>query len=169
MTTKRQQAQTLWKKLHSHFVNAENVIREIIDTRAWEPLGYKTFAEAWKATMSDLTLAVEIRPHVVYQMLGEGWSSDEIAEAIRGIGPDGVEQLDRQRQNNVPADYAVVNRHYRRKPSPADTLHINVGHTMLEEYRRIAATHDTTVEDIAKDAVAERFKQLVKKPGRKVS
>lgn len=165
MKLTKRQATALWAKLHQHFVNAEEVVREIIDTRAWEELGYKTFAEAWKATMSDITLAVEIRPHVVYQMLGEGWSAADIAEAVKGVSSEGVESLERQRDNGVPVDYAIVNRHVRRKPSPSETLHITVGYAMLQEYRRIAAKYEMSAEEIAREAVAERFAQLVKKAG----
>lgn len=164
MTAKmtKRQATALWGKLREHFVNAEDVIREIVDTRAWEPLGYKTFAEAWKATLSDVTLGVEIRPHVVYQMLGEGWSAEEVATAVRGLSPDGVESLERQRSNGVPADKAIVRRHLRKRPGPVGVMRLNFGPTMLREFRRIAAEIGTTAEEIAAEAVNARFREIVK-------
>ena len=57
------QANSMWDGLRGHFTNAADAIREIIEARAWEPLGYTSFAQAWKSEMCDVTLAREIRAH----------------------------------------------------------------------------------------------------------
>lgn len=169
MELTRKQALALWGKLRQHFIDAADVMAEIIEQRAWEPLGYSTFAEAYAARMADVTLAAEVRPHVVYQLLTEGLDPLDVAGLVNGIGPNGATALDRQRKNGVPADFAVVNEHLRRKPSPPDTVHVKVGKAILAEYRRIAETLDLSVEEIAKDAIAERFASLVATPKRKAS
>lgn len=157
------QALALWKQLSQHFVNAAKVIEEIIENRAWEPLGYSTFAEAWHAQMGEVTLAVEVRPHVVYQMLTEGYDYDAIAESVKGVGRDRAESLDRQRRNGVPpcdASMSVVRKHLRKRPSTAEYVHINVGPIALRRYKQVAEKFDTTVEQIASEAIAQRFKEL---------
>lgn len=157
------QAIALWASLKQHFVNAEKVVEEIIETRAWEPLGYASFAEAWHAQVGDITLAVEIRPHVVYQMLTEGYDYDAIAEKVKGVGRDRAESLDRQRRNGVPAKDAsmsVVRRHLRKHPTVAGTIHVQVGPMALKRYQKLAEKRGMTVEQIAAEAIADRFAEL---------
>jgi len=156
-------ARELFQSLRRHLISARKVIEEIIERRAWEALGYGSFTEAWSAEMRDITLARELRPHVVYQMFAEGARAEDVAELVKGVGPKGAEDLERQRRNGVPADYAVVNEHLRRKPSAPDTVHVRVGPTMLAEYKRIAASLGMTVEEIAKEAIAARFSELASK------
>lgn len=157
------QAQQLWGKLRQHFINAATVIEEIIEKRAWEPMGYDSFTEAWHAQMGDVTLAVEVRPHVVYQMLTEGYDYDAIAEKVKGIGRDRAESLDRQRRNGVPAKDAslsVVREHLRKRPSTAGYVHVEVGPIALRRYRQVAERLGMSVEQIAADAIAARFEEL---------
>lgn len=163
MDMSQKQALGLWQKLRQHFVNAAAVIEEIIERRAWEPLGYDSFAEAWNAQMGEVTLAVEVRPHVVYQMLTEGYDYDAIAEKVKGVGRDRVESLDRQRRNGVPAKDAsmsVVREHLRNRPSSAAYIHVEVGPIALRRYRKIAERLGLTVEQIAAEAIAARFEEL---------
>lgn len=155
------QAQILWTDLRNCLVNAGTTIEKIVQARAWEPMGYPSFSEAWAAQMSNILLAKEIRAHVVYQMLADGLDTEDITDLVKGIGPDAAQQLARQRENGVPADYAVVNKHLRRKPTAPDTIHIKVGSTMLSEYRRVAAQKGFSVEDVARQAIAERFREIV--------
>lgn len=159
----RAQAVELWGKLRTHFIDAAKVMEDIIQSRAWEPLGYDSFATAWNAQMGDVTLAVEVRPHVVYQMLTEGYDYDAIAERVKGIGRDRAESLDRQRRNGVPARDAsmtVVRRHRRKLPSAAGTIHVQVGPIALKRYQQIAEKRETTVEAIAAEAIAVKFGEL---------
>ena len=159
----QKQATALWSKLRQHFVNAATVIEEIIERRAWEPLGYESFTEAWHSQMEGVTLAIEVRPHVVYQMVTEGYDYDAIAAAVKGVGRDRVESLARQRRNGVPARDAsmtTVRQHRRKHPSVAGTLHIPVGPLALKRYQQIAEAREMTVEQIAADAIEARFREL---------
>lgn len=158
----KQQATAMWDGLRDHFTNAAESIKKIIEARAWEPLGYTSFAHAWKSEMCDVTLASEIRAHVVYQLLEENVPLADVADMVGGVGPALAESFARQKSNGVPADCAVVSEHLRRKPKAADTLHVKVGATMLHEYRRIALLRGETVEEIAREAIRERFAQLVR-------
>lgn len=163
MSLSKAKAAALWDKLRANFLDQELILKEIISERAWEPLGYQTFADAWNAKMSHVTLFAEFRPHVVYQLLAEGSSPEDVAASVRGIGPESAEFLDRQRKSGLAADEAstVVREHNRKLPSPDDTLHVKVGKTWLTEYRRIAKRLDLNVEQVAKQAIAARFKELV--------
>ena len=153
----------MWSKLRQHFVNAATVIEEIIERRAWEPLGYESFTEAWHSQMEGVTLAVEVRPHVVYQMLTEGYDYEAVATVVPGVGRDRVESLDLQRRRGVPArdaSMSVVRKHLRKKPTGAAWIHVDVGTIALKRYQKLAASRGTTVEQIAAEAIAARFAEL---------
>lgn len=162
----KNQAESLWIDLRDNFLDAEKNIKTIIATKAWEPLGYKTFAEAWLFKLGDVTLAAEVRRHVVYELLSENVGLGYIAEAVKGITPKSADFLNRQRKNGIPADQAstVVREHDRKLPSKPDTLHIKVGRTTLAEYQRIAGPLPQSVEEISQEAIAARFAELVKQP-----
>lgn len=157
----RVEATAMWDALRDHFTNAADAIKTIIANRAWEPLGYGSFAEAWRHEMRGVVLAGEIRAHVVYQLLEEQVPVQDVADMVGGVGPVIAEALSRQRENGVPADCAVVSEHLRRKPRPADTLHIKIGATLLYEYRRVAAVQGETVEEICREALREKFAAIV--------
>lgn len=159
----QEQAVALWQSLRNHFINAARVIEQIIEKRAWEPMGYESFAEAWNAQLADVTLAVEVRPHAVYQMLSEGYDYDQVAASVKGVGRDRAESLDRQRRNGVPAcdaSMSTVRRHLRRKPGVAATVHVEVGPIALRRYQEIAERVGESVEAIAAEAIATRFEAL---------
>jgi len=156
-------AENLWEALRSGFLGTEKTIVEIIKARAWEPLGYETFTDAWVKEVADISIANELLPHVVYQMFAEGLTVDEVAETVKGIGADRAESLDRQRRHGIPAHAASmyeVRRHMRRRPRPADTIHVVVGPAVLQDCHRIATQVGRSVEDIAKEAIMARFAEL---------
>jgi hypothetical protein len=90
-------------------------IDDIIDAKDWMTLGYNTFIEYWIDRFGDITAGLDLRPQIVYIMIDEGNTDDEIAVAVKGIGPEGVANLRRQKNSGVPAGKADVNR----KPSRA--------------------------------------------------
>lgn len=167
------QALNLWTQLRAHFVNFSDTLAEILEKRAWEPLGYESFPEAWTAQMGDVTLAAEFRPHVVYAYFDADATDDEIAGSVKGVGRETVESLRRQRQCGVPASHAslrnrrqrdpditVVREHERQKPSAPDTLHIKLGALKLRRYQKIARKYGESVEQIALAAIEVRFESL---------
>lgn len=154
-------AEGLWAQLRSNFLDTENTIKAIIQTRAWEPLGYESFAKAWIDKMSDLTLPTEIIPHVVFEMFSEGLTADEIANAVKGIGRQTAEYLERQRDNGVPAEAAetVVRRHHRRKPA-RHWIEFEIQGDELRLWKRLASQQNMTVRQIALRATRDAFKAL---------
>lgn len=161
MALSKRQATVLWDKLRDSFLSATDAIKAIIASKAWEPIGYSSFAQAWREEMKGIPLAGEVRVHVVYQLLEESVPLQDIADMVGGVGPVLAESLARQKHHGVPAEAAVVREHVRRKPRPADTIHIKVGATMLHEYRRIAAVAGESVEDISLEGIREKFAGLV--------
>ncbi|MFD6517618.1 hypothetical protein [Rhodococcus sp. NPDC060176] len=174
MAVSVKQAEQMWSDLHGLFVNAEAKIVEIIEAKAWEPLGYDSFAEAWQARMTGVRLSSEeLRAHVVYAMFDEGLSESDVNEALgvgSGIGPASVKTLKQQRGSGVPPnlatprsrrpDVTTVREHDRKKPGPPQTIHVQFPADEYEKFKETAARLGRTVDQIAHDAIKEAFEGL---------
>lgn len=165
MTTKPA-ANKLWNDLRGHLVKAEAAIEAIIDAKAWEPLGYASFAEAWADRMAGVRLATEeMRALVVYAMFADGLTDDEVVTAT-GYGSQvtkaGASALRRQRSNGVPPSLAStrVRSHLRRKPTEPARVHLEFTPTEYAAFKAAALRHGTTVEAVAAEAVREAFAEL---------
>lgn len=163
-------AEKLWDRLEKGFLDTQNTIIAIIESKAWEPLGYESFSKAWvDRIMSKVTVASELRPHVVYQMFSEGLTAEQVADAVKGITTESANELKRQRNNGVPADQAttVVRRHHRRKPGNWSFLHIKVDTDTLKEWKRLAKEHNKDMTEVAHEAVTAAFEKLASPPRRR--
>jgi hypothetical protein len=45
----------------------------------------------------EVTLPPEVRVKVVYRLLDEGWSADDIADNVKGVGPTLAKSLEHQK------------------------------------------------------------------------
>ncbi|WP_072689345.1 hypothetical protein [Rhodococcus marinonascens] len=160
------QAAAMWSDLRGHFVNAERKIIEIIEARAWEPLGFESFAEAWASKMAGVRLATdEVRAHVVYAMFDGGMDDEQINANLgvgSGVSDRQVKVLRRQRSNGVPVSLAstVVRSHYRRRPSEPRTIRVELHSAEYARYVAIAKDLERDVADIATEAVRLAFGEL---------
>lgn len=166
MTTKRQ-ANALWDSLHDHLVNAEKVIVQIVEAKAWEPLGYDTFAEAWSDRMEGVRLATEMaRVHVVYALFGEGRTPAQVRDILGSqVGDAALEKLHKQHKAGVPADLAStrVRAHERALPRPAGTIKVRVSPEEYDYYKSLAKALGRDVDDEAEKAVRAHFRRLERK------
>lgn len=155
--TESQRAEQLWEAAHQCLLDMQGVIVTIIAERAWEPLGYKKFADAWTARMSDITVAAEIRPYVVYQMFKDGSGPEQVAEAVKGVSPAVAEILQRQQQMGIPPDKASTRNAKPLTESRYVTLFLRLSRDTLTRWRAMAEQRGTTLEDFAFNAIAEAF------------
>lgn len=163
-TESQDEALKLWDELRDHFINMEKTIIRIIETEAWKPLGYATFAEAWSDRMSGVRLAGEVRAHVVYFMLSEGGETENIS-GVTGIGTGSVEDLKRQKSNGVPPEAATLVRQHRRKaPREAFRLTVEVSHDERERFSKICKTRGLDMSEEALVAIRDRFAKLEIEP-----
>jgi hypothetical protein len=159
----KKQAQAMWDRVWQTLSDHEAAIREVIDKKAWLPLGFETFADAWFGlNHNDISLARELRPHVVVQLLSEGLTEDEVADAVKGIGPELAARINKERKAGVPADQMSLVKQHSRLTRP-HTLHIYVGAEQMEEFHRIVTSlgyPSTHVLAVALEAVEKRFRAL---------
>lgn len=157
-------AEKLWSELRELFVNAEAKIKEIIETRAWEPLGYGSFAEAWNDRMAGVRLATDAaRAYVVYALFDDGLDEGGVAAALppgSGVGPSAIKALRRQRSNGVPADFAVVREHLRAKPGEPRYVHVELSPDEYENFKAIAEKRNLNFASESAKAVRAHFRKL---------
>ena len=159
----KEAARKLWDDLRGHFANAEKSITKIIETKAWEPLGYASFAEAWADKMQGVPLATDsIRAHVVYAMFECGLTDKAVMEATgigSQVGPRTIEGLRRQRAAGVPPEMATtrVRAHLRCSPSAPHIVHVSLGPDEYDEFRALAKRLDTDPTSLATSLIRERI------------
>lgn len=160
-----EEAKELWNNLHNLFLQAEETIRAIIAVKAWEPLGYETFASCWLAQMRNITVANEIRPYIIYQLFDENLTADQVANAVKGIGPEKAAAFKREKDNGVPATAAtgrIIRREHEMKVPPEEQTHIHLEFTREEivKWQKIATDKDLTLKEIATASVRSTFESL---------
>lgn len=137
----KQEAEALWLKLATGFIMCEEAITSIIENKAWLPLGYATFAEAWRDRMSEIRLAVELNGHVVFALFDDGLTDMEIATIVKGIGVQNAANLRSQKSSGVLAGQAIPTRGARPKkypPSRDFALHLEFTPDEIAEWKAIA-------------------------------
>lgn len=161
----KKNAEALWNELASNLLAAEESIKEIIKNRAWEPLGYESFYEAWNDRMSHIEIARDFRGIIVYQMLAEGRSDNEIAHSVKGVGPETALGFRRDRAAGVPADKAkgkVLISPFERKAPASEQYRLTLVFT-VEEIRQFSAkakAAGASVDAVAIAAVRAAFSEL---------
>jgi len=124
----------LWEDLAHALTRFEEALERVISERAWEPLGYSSFADAWVDRMQGTRLATSRQAAtVVYALLDSGASREEAMESLgagSGVAPITLDRLIEQREAGVPAHLAStrVRRHERSLPSPPSRITVELTH-----------------------------------------
>lgn len=84
---KKQQAEQLWGGLRDSLLATEDNLKQIIEYKAWEPLGYASFHEAWSERMSGVQLSGVMEASVIFAMFDSGATLTEAALSVKGVGP----------------------------------------------------------------------------------
>ena len=160
-TISRADAEALWASLREAFVNVERQIIEIIETKAWLPIGYSTFSEAWDARMDGVILPTrQIKAHVVYAMLGEGRNPEEIAANVLGVGDRFVEQQRSRLAEGLGPGTHTVRQHVRRSPGEAENLRVRLTHGEIEYINDLCKALGRDRDEEAAQALRAHFKRL---------
>ena len=153
----KKRAEALWDDLRSALELSEEKIAEIVKARAWEPLGYESFADCWADRLSGLKLAGEIRAVVVYQMFDEGASVSEVVTAVSGVGAVEGGLLksahSKKMSSKDAAAFSTVREHPRRKPSAPRFVRAELSPDELESVKSAAAFYEVSVDEFVKRSV----------------
>lgn len=165
-------AEALWSELRNALSRFDQVLAEIIRTRAWEPLGYDTFAQAWADRMRGIRLGTAaMAAHVVYALIEDGLDREE---ALLTLGPaSGVnvrrfDALARQKAAGVPAGLAttVVREHYRDAPREPHVVHVPLTPDEYRHFRAVADRRGMDFQQEATKALRAHFRRLERRSDR---
>lgn len=124
MSISKHEAQALWNRLRSGLLGVERDIKEIVETRAWEPLGYISFVEAWNAELHGVKFTGAMQAAVVLSLYDSGATQAEVADAVDGVGPSKAAHYQKAHAVGLtPADaYDHVSLMTAAKPEPQVAL-----------------------------------------------
>jgi hypothetical protein len=145
------QAKQELQAIRQNLLDAGEAIALFIEHRSYEVLGYETFAACWDAELAEIKWVADIKPQVVYAMLDEGLSDEEITSSVKGVRPAKLAALKSQKKHGVPASKTAVPKGRRGRIAGVHNkgyVHVAVGWERLQEWRKIAKDWDTTVEDV---------------------
>jgi hypothetical protein len=146
----KKRARELEKAVREGLVGAEKALKEFIVGEGWVVLDYPSFGAWYDATLSGITLASQLQADAIYALLTEGEEAEEVAKKVRGIGPETVKSINRQRKAGVPAN--KVNLRGGNRPGggrPASHLRLNVGAELITQLTEIGNVYGQTKEEVA--------------------
>ena len=162
----KSEAEALWASLCEAFANVEQKIIEVIERRAWEPLGYSTFHEAWADRMRGIRLATDIaKAYVVHMMYAEGMTNEQIISA--GVAGDRVvDRLTSAFQQGIPPQFAStrVRSHDRALPGQAERLHVTLTHSEVMYFKELSDALGLDRDEEAAKAIRAHFRRLERAP-----
>lgn len=157
MTISKKRAEALWDDLRSALELSEEKIGEIVKARAWEPLGYGSFADCWADRLSDLRLSSELRAVVVFQMFNEGATVSEVSSSVAGVGPAESKRLKQSHAKKMSpksaARLSTVRQHMRKAPSGRRFVRAELSPDELATVKSAADFYDVSVDEFVKRSV----------------
>ena len=70
MSIDKSTAFKLWDSLRENLLATEETLKQIIEYKAWEPLGYAAFHEAWADRMGEVQLSGAMEASVIFAKIG---------------------------------------------------------------------------------------------------
>lgn len=157
MAISKKRAEALWGDLRSALELSEEKIAEIVKVRAWEPLGYESFADCWADKLSDLRLSSELRAVVVFQMFDGGASESTVRKAVSDIGPAESKRLKQAHTKKMSpksaARLSTVRQHTRKAPSGRRFVRAELSPDELATVKSAADFYDVSVDEFVKRSV----------------
>lgn len=105
----KQRAKALDQEIREALVLTAEKVSEFILGKAWTHLGYESLQD-WVKSLSDIRLGLPVVNLLAYELIASGEADDEIALSLRGVGPEGVANLRRQKAAGVPPNLASSSR-----------------------------------------------------------
>lgn len=155
----RRRAEGLFAELRQALVNAERIVIEIIETRAWETLGYHSFEHAWRERLTGIRLATDaMKATVVYALLDTADVETIVAET--GVRPDLVERIREQKEDGVPPKDVSVRPHRRSVPAKPHTVHIDLTRAEFLRWRYLAKERGISLADFCHEILASKLGEI---------
>lgn len=168
----KQDASRLFGRLRGALLALDEVLGEVIEHRAWEPLGYSSFAEAWAQQLGDMRLSGRLAATVAYAMFDTGSTPEQVSAAVHGLGPVKVKALHQGYVRGLDSGQAArlaaksERRSPRRVDVPARTIELDEGETYIGGYVRKPGVkrNSVTLDGFTDDEIAA-WKQYAEEAG----
>lgn len=187
-TVSKAEANNLWNDLKSNLLLAQETLEKIVESRAWEPLGYETFVDAWTDRLSGVPLAGVMEANVVYAMFDSGAEVQDVRGAA-GVGPAKTRaykqahdakmspkdaylhaaSMARAKRQTPPPGSVFVEAHYRKQGSRRNSVYLE-GFTdeEIDTWKAVASRRKidyrewmkSLLREAANKAVAEEREEL---------
>lgn len=165
-------AEALWAELRSALARFDRVLSQIIAARAWEPLGYDTFSQAWADRMSGTRLGTAaMAAQVVYALIEDGLDRGQALLTLgpsSGVGLAKFDTLAHQFHNGVAVEDATifVRRHIRGAAQPPHMVHVELSHDEWLHFRAVADGRGLDLVDEWTKAGRAHFRRLERRSDR---
>lgn len=106
MTIDKCTASQMWDRLKENLLGVQEALEDIIKNRAWEPLGYDSFADAWVDRLSDVKLSGVMQAAVVLAMFDQGETVEKVATTVSGVGPSRAKAYKQAHDAKLPPKLA---------------------------------------------------------------
>lgn len=188
-TISKAEANNLWNDLKNNLLLAQETLEKIVESRAWEPLGYETFVDAWADRLSGVPLAGVMEANVVYAMFDSGAEVDDAHKAVASVGPAKARaykqahdaklapkdaflhagSMSRVKRQTPPPGSIFVEAHYRKQGSRRNSVYLE-GFTdeEIDTWKAVASKRKidyrewlkSLLREAANEAVAEEREEL---------
>lgn len=118
--TERQRAQAAFDKIRNGWTITAEGIREVIENKYWQTLGYTSFAAAVKSELKDVPFPAAVKTAIMYGMFDEGSTDKEVAGALNGVGERTAASVRMQKDVGIPASKALLGLKTSPEPSATD-------------------------------------------------
>lgn len=162
------EANKLFEQLRAGLLATQVALEEIIRTKAWEPLGYDTFQEAWEDRLSDIELTGVMRATVVLAMFSQGATETEVATTVSGVGPVRAKAYRQAHQAKLPPKKAErhaekmvpVKRYTRALPERRNALRIEgFSEDEIRTWNALADELGVDRNELLREALREGMKE----------
>jgi hypothetical protein len=164
------EAEALFDELRDGFANLARTMERIIATRAWEVMGYSSFAAAWRIHMSGVPLRTNLERALVIYELGETETPEEIAALVPEVGPVTVEAVLNRKalglaakgisMRKCGADEYIRREHPVKKPGARRKVHVDLGEERYQELLTLCSKVGTSPRQEIEAAIVMRIDLL---------
>lgn len=161
MSITANEAQRLVNTLRISLEMSEETLQRIVETKAWEALGYESFRAMWDSEIGgNIELTALTRAVIVYEMIDEASPEIEQADKLLDTSSNFIEAIKQAHKIGFTAPQAaihgetIVRQHTRRPRGTANSVSIGkLEPTELLRWKEFAKSRKVKTSEMFRDAL----------------